>query len=287
LKAKIIVDTNILNKLVDDSDSEHLLTALRVAFFIRLTETNISEIVATTQSERRHRLLDAAQKLLAEGECIYPYNWIVEHQASTYLAAKSEFDWTKLDVRFRNCEREIVRRQYVDDVSGEQREEARRAAREFNESYTRVRPSIQSYFSTNARSIPRLNEYLDNFTAGDGPIWGVGRMLVETPERQIDDSTLRDFYNRCPPFRALLLALTVSEYERCLRAEQEGDSCRADRFDVLMSAYLPYCDDFITADEKQLRCFQAVVDKGNLLTRVRSYDEFRRAIASPLAGALD
>ena len=123
----VIFDTSGINHLADDSDSGALVAGLRTAYFIRLTETSVSEIVATADNCRRDRLLDFVQTLLPCAHCIYPYGWIVDQLAVAFNRFQNGFDWHRLDVRFLACETEIVRRSVVDDaLSTKQRREVRR-----------------------------------------------------------------------------------------------------------------------------------------------------------------
>jgi hypothetical protein len=92
----------------------------------------------------------------------------------------------------------------------------------------------------------------------------------------------RMFYEVCPPFRMLLFSLCVAQYERCLRETNRGSSMRAGRVDMYMATYLPYCDQFVSNDERQLRCFQAIATEGSVDVLVRTYDHFRQSLVVAL-----
>ena len=72
-KPKIIFDTSAINALDADPTCSALTAALQAGFYVRLAETNVEELAATTDARARHKLLDRAQTLLSAGECILPY----------------------------------------------------------------------------------------------------------------------------------------------------------------------------------------------------------------------
>jgi hypothetical protein len=274
----VIFDTSAINRLADDEDASALLAGLRAAFFIRITETNVSEIVATTSSARRARLLDVVQSLLPSAHCIQPYQWIIDRLAVKFNQSPGQFRWERFSVRFPACEREIVRRSVVDDdLALRQRREAQRAAQEFNAIYNRVAPTLQAL--GNGAACQTLHEYVEAFKKGNGPLWGIGQMLcARATSTEWSERSVMQFYDDCPPFRALLVALCVAEYERCLRDSTEPTSLRVGRFDLLMATYLPYCHQFVTADERQLNCLRLVATEAHTTTIVRSYEDFREGL---------
>jgi hypothetical protein len=74
----VIFDTSAINKLADDREPEVLTVGIRAAFFVRLTSTNVEEIIATRNATRRKDLLNCIRSLVTAGDCINPYHWIIE-----------------------------------------------------------------------------------------------------------------------------------------------------------------------------------------------------------------
>ena len=70
----------------------------------------------------------------------------------------------------------------------------------------------------------------------------------------------------------------MAVYERCVRDERQGKSYRAGGVDLFYSAYLPYCNEFVTHDPKQLQALQMVAHLADLPIRIRSFDEFRSGL---------
>ena len=93
----LIFDTSGVNRLVDDPDSGALIAGLRSGFHVRLTFTSVSEIVATTNGDRRGKLLRVCRQLA--GDCIDPQHRIIQKwsQASKRLpisfGARCTFDF--------------------------------------------------------------------------------------------------------------------------------------------------------------------------------------------------
>jgi len=56
-------------------------------------ETAISEIIATEDETHRKALLDVLKCLLAYGNCIMPFNWIIEEQAKAYQHDSAGYNW--------------------------------------------------------------------------------------------------------------------------------------------------------------------------------------------------
>ena len=85
-----------------------------------------------------------------------------------------------------------------------------------------------------------------------------------------------EFTNVCQPFRALLYGMLLSWYDLSVRDRHAGEKFRADRNDMFMSVYLPYCDQFVTQRKKgeQEKCLREIVKLAGLETQVLSYDDF-------------
>jgi hypothetical protein len=61
------------------------------------------------------------------------------------------------------------------------------------------------------------------------------------PTKIMPESEVKDFIDRCPPFKALLIALCFIQYDRCIRGENEPSLGKAGRYDTFSAVYLPYC----------------------------------------------
>src|SRR2546426_762133 len=114
---KLIFDTSGINALAKDPDRKAIVEGLCIAYFVGITVTALSEILATPDEDDRKELLDVLKRLLACGQCVMPFNWIIEEHAKAYLANPAAYQWRDLIVRFREAENEIARQEYMHTLS--------------------------------------------------------------------------------------------------------------------------------------------------------------------------
>jgi len=282
VKPTVIFDTSALNKLADDSESTSLLVGLRAGFTIRLTGTNVEEIAATSCAQRRQNLLNYCKRLLSEGDCICigPHPLVLEALVKSFSGG-TLFDWRAVDVRLREYEEEIARQEIVDDeLAKEQRDHARASQSEFVEVFGRPRPIFEDLFRGGAETRPAtFPDLVHRLQVKGGAFWSFGKELYRgVAKSRPNEETIRKFFDECPPFRCIVLAICLAEYERCIREPNSGPSLRAGRADLFMSVYLPYCDQFITDDPAQQRCLAEIASMGNVDVAVRSYGDFRNCL---------
>jgi hypothetical protein len=279
-KPTVIFDTSAINKLMDDSESTSLVVSLRSGFTNRLTGNNLEEIAATSCAQRRQDLLNYCKRLLSGGDCIGPHPLVLETLVKRFSEA-SVFDWRSVDVRFREYEEVIAGQEIVnDELAKEQRDLARASQNEFIEVFGQPRPSFEELFRGGAETRPAT--FLDlvrGLQGSGGAFWSFGIELYGgVAENQPDEETIRKFLDECPPFRCIVLAICIAQYEHCIREPNSGPSLRAGRCDLFMSVYLPYCDQFITDDALQQRCLAEIASVGNVRVAVRSYRDFRNCL---------
>jgi hypothetical protein len=79
---------------------------------------------------------------------------------------------------------------------------------------------------------------------------------------------------RRTPFSAAVLVRSLD------KGSAAGEKFQAGRNDVFMSVYLPYCDQFVTAEEKgeQEKCLRQIVNLAGLEMQVLSYDDFCKSL---------
>ena len=89
---------------------------------------------------------------------------------------------------------------------------------------------------------------------------------------------IKDFIERCPSFRALLVALCFSQYDRCIREEKKQSLGKAGRNDMYSAIYLPYCAVFVTNDDGHCKAMKVVAQETELNTTILLYDEFKSGL---------
>lgn len=272
-------DTSAINELADDGDSRALVGGLGSGFFVRLTFTNMEEVVASSTGERRRKLLDVCGQLLSCGDCIDPPDELLKKLIVRFEEG-SGFNWETVDVSVLNAKQVIVGDEnFPDALAKEVRETARSYNSMFNRVYADAKPNFDKVLASNPERRPvSVSELVNGFRNG-GQYWSIARSLYERlAQHSADDSTVRRFDLECPPFRIVLVALCVALYDRNTRLRGTGPSLQAGRADTFMAVYLPYCDQFVTNDDGQLACYKEVVSVDGLDVTVRFRREFRSSL---------
>lgn len=99
----VIFDTSAINHLSKEQHCKGLVAALRHGFYTRVLATNFEEVAATVRSEeRRSLLLSVSRSLLAGGDCILPFNWLLEGHIEEFEKDPA-YDWQKIAVCTSQC----------------------------------------------------------------------------------------------------------------------------------------------------------------------------------------
>lgn len=275
VKPRLIFDTSAYNALADDGDCRVLIQALKDRFSVRLTALNVSEILANSDDGRRNQVLGVCRMFLADTRCLMPHHWIVERMAKSHYLA-NPFDWRAVDVQFR---RETEFALFDASLAREEREHLRRHEGELFGHLDQLRKKFQELFASGTKRPRNYAEFLSILQAPGGAFWRLAeRMYGRTTGFSAGEDAMRVFIAACPPFYAALLGIFVAYYDRCIRDLKTGPSLRAGRYDLFMSVYLPFCAQFISSDDKQVRAFRETALAGGLSAGVRSYAEWRASL---------
>ncbi len=272
---KLIFDTSAINKLAGDVDHDAIIAAIGLTYRIGITETAISELIATPDETERKALFDAVKSLLAHGNCIMPFNWIIEYQSKEYQKDPGGYKWNRLNVRVAAAEVEVARQEFLHDLS----EQTRREMKEWDKQYLKIfrdaKPAFQSLF-VSGQTRPSVREVTEKLMSDGGAHLEIGAGLFERATGTLPaTNAMKDFIERCPPFRALLVALCFSQYDRCIREERKESFGKAGRNDMFSGVYLAYCKVFVTNDDGHCKAMKVVAELTGLDTEVLMYDEFR------------
>lgn len=279
---KLIFDTSALNKLAADVDWAAIIKAWELLYHIGITETAISEIIATEDETHRKALLDVVKRLLAHGNCIMPFNWIIEEQTKAYQSDSAGYDWKRLNVRVTAAEHEVARQEFMHDMSEQTRREMKEWDKQYLNIFRNAKPAFQSLF-VSSKTRPSVREVTEKLMGEGGAHLEIGAGLFEraTGTRPTQPQ-MKEFIERCPPFRALLVALCFSQYDRCIREERQQSLGKAGRNDMFSAVYLAYCKVFVTNDDGQGKAMKVVADLTGLDTAVLMYDELRSGLVGSI-----
>ena len=276
-RKKLILDTSGINALADDPDCVALIRGLRITHLSGVTETTISEIAANSDEARRIQLLGVLERLLKFGMCVIPFHVIIEEQAKAYLADRRRYDWRRVNLRFAEAEGEVVRQESA--VSEETRVTLKQWNQDFQAIFSDARAAFQKLFDRQDGKRPSLKEVADRMLGDGGAHREIAIDLFEqgTGTRP-SQAEVHDFTERCLPFKALLVALCFSQYDRCIRGERQPWLGKAGRLDIFSAMYLPYCTVFVTNDDGQWKALRTVAKMIGRQMDILLYSEFKEKL---------
>ncbi len=276
-KTILTFDTSAINRLTDDAGHEALLQGLKAGFYQRLTFTSISEVAQNSGAERRERLYAVCKQLLTSGDCLLPVGELLQKLVQGFDTDTETFEWCKVDVRLDEAVEAAVRRAVIsDDLSAATRKEAEPMKQMFKRILADTKPAFDKVFAANSSARPgSVWEFIRGLQRG-GQYWKIARSLYDRIAGcSADERTVRKFEAVCAPFQCLMGVLCAALYDRNVRLPNTPRSLKAGWADTFMAVYLPYCDQFVSADRGQLACFQEVGQLYIPGLTVRSWAAFR------------
>jgi len=280
----LVFDTSAINALCDDEDVNSIVTRIGKSYDVSITETVLEEVIADPEEGERRRLLELVGRFLHSGCCIMPFHWIIEHQAKAYWGDRCCYAWRNVDVRFLEAEREIREQSVIHGLSGQTKKHNKAADEEYCAIFSRARPRFQRLF-TRDKERPPLQDFVQHLLSPGGAYlsWAADLMKRATGSRP-SETEAKEFIDRCPPFNALLVALGISQYDRCVREDGKCWVGRAGRNDMFSAVYLPYCHVFVTNDLGQKKALQEVVNLTALPTVILMHGEFKSTLFGSRTG---
>jgi hypothetical protein len=185
------------------------------------------------------KLFSSCQKLLFSGDCLdLPWEIIERLIIRFHERNETDFDWQSLEVRSKLWEEEIARQEVIDDgLASEQLVQSRTLQKDFNRRLDPARLAFDKRFrGASVKDFPPLRDFLMQ-TEEEPQFWCLAEELFQQAAQTRPES-VRDFVDRCPPFRAWLLVHWAAGHERLVRGRTTV-SARAGLFDLAMAVYLP------------------------------------------------
>lgn len=274
------LDTSAINKLAGDVDSECLILGLTSAFSIRLTFTSVNEVAATSRCGDRSILIEVCKRLRASGDFLLPVGELLEKLIRAFEDGASPFEWSTVGVSLEKTVDAAFRSSDIgDDTSDAVRQEARTMKQRFEGVLDKAKPSFSKVSAMSLAAAGRSPSDLVSGLQRGGQYWKIASRLYEGITGHLPHTpTVQTLEHLCPPFRCVAVALCVALFDRCVRPPNTQGSLRAGWADTFMAAYLPYCDQFVTADERQLSCYREIASLCDLNVKIRSYNDLRRCL---------
>lgn len=285
-KRILIYDAGAINKLADDPDSGVLISKIKRTFRVRLTSSNFEEIFAAPTAARRHQLTAVCHQLLSVGECILPFHEIIV-ALSTKFKTHPGFNWRRVSIQFPEAAAAIRNSFSISDqFAKQQHREMQNHGAGFLSVFKNAKPHFDE-LRKQGEVMPRdLPELVRRLQINPGAYWALGMDFYHRATgSQITEDEVRKLIESCPPFKALILAVCMAEFEYCIRDLRTEISYRAGRVDLCSAVYLPYTDLFVTAEKKQRQenALKEIVRTGKFGIPVLSYDKFRFDLLNPFA----
>ncbi len=253
-------------------------------FRVRLTSSNLEEIFATPTAARRQQLTSVCRELLSAGECILPFHEIIV-ALSTKFRTHPGFNWRRVSIQFPEAAAAIRNNFSISDRFARQQH---REMQDHGEGFLSIFRNAKRHFDELRKQgevMPcDLPELVRRLQINPGAYWALGMDFYHRATgSQITEDEIRKLIESCPPFKALILAVCMAEFEYCIRDPKTEISYRAGRVDLCSAVYVPYCDLFVTAEKKrrQENALKEIVRTGRFGISVISYDKFRFDLLNP------
>lgn len=179
--------------------------------------------------------------------------------------------WDSINIRSPECERTIVRREFSQTDSDEQRAFADTAEKQFTSVFADPRDKFDEVFAAGLERPATADELLAHLNRAGGAFWNFGAGFHQRASGRVPtEEQVRIFVADCPPFLCLLLGLVHAQFEWTIRA-RKGPG----RVDLFSAIYLPYCDIYVTDDDAQRKCLTEIALTANLPVDVVSFRDFK------------
>lgn len=282
-RSVVSFDTGVHNRMLDDgsAQSDAVFASLKSGYFVRLTGLALEEMFITPNSSRRAALMACAGRLLhGPSDTLLPTNEILALLVRAHKSAPNSFDWRSVSITTSDYARALSDQSFIADdaCSARAREDLKWRKKRFGSHFSSLRPKFDEEFARYGEARPKtFREVLPRIQGEGGFLWDLGKYLYDhAAETDASEATVRQFMDCCPPFRAGVYANLLVWYHRSLRDLHGAEKFSAGGIDLFMAIYLPYCDQFITAEtcREQERCLREVASVADLKMQVRSYDDF-------------
>lgn len=288
----IAFDTSVHNRMMKDGlQSEAIFAALQAGYFVRIIGIAVEELMATPERETRTRLIASVGRLMnGPHDCLLTQNEIVSRLIRAYEADPVGFQWERVDITSPEYTAELTRRTLTaDDVVAEYVcKSLNELSNQSEQTFSDLRRELEKIYQGHGAQRPlTFGEEIPRVIGESGLFWDIAKDSYDyaAGTSPSDEMTIRHFVEACPPFRCAIYAILMAWYDRSLREYRGGERFPAGRNDLFMAIYLPYCNQFISAEKKgqQGKCLAEVARLANVATLVRSYDDFCSGLLVPVA----
>ncbi|HUA14791.1 MAG TPA: hypothetical protein VMG31_05800 [Verrucomicrobiae bacterium] len=182
-------------------------------------------------------------------------------------------------MKARAYEDAIPRRDFDDPLCVQQRKEQFRVQEQFEKMWKELRPKLDEILKKDPVKRPTTyRQAVEIATVHGRLLWHFGAGLYErVAGKEPTDAGVEAFMDVCPPFRATCYGLVMAWYNGSLRV-LDGTP-KANRNDLMMAAYLPYCDKFVTADWAQRKELTEIAVESKIGCEILSFEQFEQSFS--------
>jgi hypothetical protein len=261
--------------------AEPVFGKIKSEMFFRFSGLSIEELYATKDTTRRIALLASCRRLQeGKSDCLYPQNELLKLLIEAHARKPVTFDWRTVDVRSGELSEEIAAGELFNDeeLIAEHRKAHFEVLKGYKRMFAQTRPMLQPAFEDNGTSRPfTFREFLAFMeNSGEKLMAGFAKSLYDrVAGTNVNKDIILKLLEICPPMRAFNYALHLSNFDLAVGNER-GEKFESGRNDMFMAIYLPYCDQFVTAEKmgEHEKCLREIVSVAGLQTEVISYDNF-------------
>lgn len=270
-----VLDTSAWNHLLDDTDRDGLVGALR-EIPVLPTALSIEELCATPDDGRRRALLLLVKAVGGRYRPLAPPNQLIIRACQGYAKRDahltlndgddSEGAWIAInDPALVDAEAQRLARQ-----SNESRESS---FRNMNEG---LRGSLQALFSDGLSRPRSIGALIRHYNGSDDFLYHVVNPIYERAVgRPLPSNEIRQLIASLPHWPLFLVGYGCAIYQRAVQAEGFSHKSNPGNLDLWSATYLPSCNVFVTGDKRQRRALKVLNQYNSRQTQILSYKEWR------------
>jgi len=279
---RIYFDTSVINCLLDDSLSYELISSLKKSFQPYLSFFTIIELLATSDKQRRIKLVNLAKSILGNYRPLARPGDLLKRSLQARYKSISEFNASITDEDDSLWYAVNNPEQINDDDYREIRQEKVRQEDWFKEMYKTARPLYQKEFrKATKREKEQLLSKPSCFLRF--AVQYLFESMLMSLVKKADNAIPSEFvkrYARKPEdvWCYFLMGIFYSMYIYCVQTSNYSYKKNISSIDTQQSIYLGVSDIFVTNDTKQYEMLKIISPFGVHQKKIWLYSEFKKLL---------
>ncbi len=273
-----LFDTSAINHLIDDPDSEALLTGILATSTVWVSALNVIEVCRTTDTVRRQSLLCTLKRLTRRNRPIEAPPLLLQRLIRAYTNQLPSIDYsvgTENDAIWQILNEPSL-------VSGQIRLELFKWQKDLEKGFIDIhrerRPILDAAFNQGITRPPGVSEFLRAYANNyDLLHTTIGPIYARLTGKELPVEEIPPLLNTLPELLCFHLAWAHSIYKRSVSPEDYGRQ-NAGNVDLWFATYLPRIQRFITADERQYEAFCSISQVASPKCQVLQYSSLQKRL---------